>query len=115
MVERAPLHAALRRHERRVVAFSGGADSAFLARVAHDALGPGRVHAVTAVSPSLPAALLTLRRESPDAYPQKLDLVRVGALVIGCAATASRAACFLDARILGPAPGGAWFRFARVA
>ena len=34
------------------VAFSGGADSAFLAWVAHDTLGP-RAHAVTAVSPSL--------------------------------------------------------------
>ncbi|HEX9260677.1 MAG TPA: ATP-dependent sacrificial sulfur transferase LarE [Acidimicrobiales bacterium] len=36
-----------------VVAFSGGADSAFLAWVAHDTLGPERAHAVTAVSPSL--------------------------------------------------------------
>lgn len=36
-----------------VVAFSGGADSAFLAWVAHDVLGHGRAHAVTAVSPSL--------------------------------------------------------------
>ncbi len=36
-----------------VVAFSGGADSAFLAWVATDTLGQGRVHAVTAVSPSL--------------------------------------------------------------
>jgi len=35
------------------VAFSGGADSAFLARVAHDTLGVDRVHVVTAVSPSL--------------------------------------------------------------
>jgi len=35
-----------------VVAFSGGADSAFLAAVAHDVLGE-RAHAVTAVSPSL--------------------------------------------------------------
>ncbi len=35
-----------------VVAFSGGADSAFLAYVACDVLGPG-AHAVTAVSPSL--------------------------------------------------------------
>src|SRR5947209_4696309 len=34
------------------VAFSGGADSAFLAWVAHDTLGR-RAHAVTAVSPSL--------------------------------------------------------------
>jgi uncharacterized protein len=39
--------------ERVVVAFSGGADSAFVAKVATDALGPGRVLCVTAVSPSL--------------------------------------------------------------
>lgn len=38
---------------RVVVAFSGGADSAFLAAVAHRVLGPDRCHAVTAVSPSL--------------------------------------------------------------
>jgi uncharacterized protein len=36
-----------------VVAFSGGADSAFLAWVAHDTLGPDGSRAVTAVSPSL--------------------------------------------------------------
>jgi pyridinium-3,5-biscarboxylic acid mononucleotide sulfurtransferase len=36
-----------------VVAFSGGADSALLAWVAHDTLGPGRARVVTAVSPSL--------------------------------------------------------------
>lgn len=36
-----------------VVAFSGGADSAFLAWMANDALGSARAHAVTAVSPSL--------------------------------------------------------------
>ncbi len=39
-----------------VVAFSGGADSSFLAWVAHDTLGPDHAHAVTAVSPSLAAA-----------------------------------------------------------
>jgi pyridinium-3,5-biscarboxylic acid mononucleotide sulfurtransferase len=39
-----------------VVAFSGGADSAFLAWMAHDTLGPERALAVTAVSPSLPAS-----------------------------------------------------------
>ena len=39
-----------------VVAFSGGADSAFLAAVANDVLGPARSHAVTAVSPSLAGA-----------------------------------------------------------
>lgn len=36
-----------------VVAFSGGADSAFLAAAAHRVLGTDRMHAVTAVSPSL--------------------------------------------------------------
>jgi len=36
-----------------VVAFSGGADSAFVARVATDTLGKDRVLCVTAVSPSL--------------------------------------------------------------
>jgi uncharacterized protein len=49
--------AALRRRlselERVVVAFSGGADSSFLAWVANDTLGPERATAVTAVSPSL--------------------------------------------------------------
>ncbi len=40
-------------HDQVVVAFSGGADSAFLAYAAHQALGPERVLAVTAVSPSL--------------------------------------------------------------
>ena len=39
--------------DRVVVAFSGGADSALLARVAHDTLGADRVRVVTAVSPSL--------------------------------------------------------------
>jgi uncharacterized protein len=39
--------------DRVVVAFSGGADSALLAWVAHDTLGPERALAVTAVSPSL--------------------------------------------------------------
>jgi uncharacterized protein len=38
-----------------MVAFSGGADSAFLAWVANDTLGPERATAVTAVSPSLAA------------------------------------------------------------
>jgi uncharacterized protein len=51
--------AALRGHlddfGRVVVAFSGGADSAFLAWTALDALGADRVVAATAVSPSLPA------------------------------------------------------------
>jgi pyridinium-3,5-biscarboxylic acid mononucleotide sulfurtransferase len=36
-----------------VIAFSGGADSSFLASRAHQVLGHARAHAVTAVSPSL--------------------------------------------------------------
>jgi pyridinium-3,5-biscarboxylic acid mononucleotide sulfurtransferase len=39
--------------ERMLVAFSGGVDSALLAWIAHDVLGPSRALAVTAVSPSL--------------------------------------------------------------
>jgi pyridinium-3,5-biscarboxylic acid mononucleotide sulfurtransferase len=47
------LQARLRRLDRVLVAFSGGADSAFLSRVATDELGAERVLCVTAVSPSL--------------------------------------------------------------
>lgn len=59
MVERPANLDALRRRLREldkvVVAFSGGADSAFLAWMAADTLGPGAAMAVTAVSPSLAA------------------------------------------------------------
>jgi pyridinium-3,5-biscarboxylic acid mononucleotide sulfurtransferase len=47
------LQARLRRLDRVLVAFSGGADSAFVAAVATDELGADRVLCVTAVSPSL--------------------------------------------------------------
>lgn len=52
--ELARLRHILEEMERVVVAFSGGADSAFLAWVANDTLGPDRVLAATALSASLP-------------------------------------------------------------
>jgi uncharacterized protein len=57
----------LRALDRVVVAFSGGADSAFLLAAAVRALGPDRVTAATAVSPSLPARELAAAREFASA------------------------------------------------
>jgi len=59
----ASLHAALASYDGVVVAFSGGADSAFLLARAADVLGATRVVAATAVSPSLPAVELDHARE----------------------------------------------------
>jgi hypothetical protein len=52
---------------------------------------------------------------SPDAYPQKIDLVREAVLVVRMDAAAYRAASFLDDRILGPTTAGAWFTVRRLA
>jgi uncharacterized protein len=52
----AALESELAALDRVVVAFSGGVDSAFLAKVAHDTLGAGRALVATAISPSLAPA-----------------------------------------------------------
>ena len=59
----AALHADLAAVDGVLVAFSGGADSAFLLAAAVRALGPGRVVAATAVSPSLAADELPAARD----------------------------------------------------
>ncbi len=51
---------------------------------------------------------------SPDAYPQKLDLIRQLVLLIRLDANGYRAASFLDDRILGPATQGVWMSAKRV-
>ncbi|MDQ4086248.1 MAG: ATP-dependent sacrificial sulfur transferase LarE [Actinomycetota bacterium] len=66
----AALQARLREAGRVMVAFSGGADSAFLLAAAARALGPENVVAATAVSGSLPAAELAAAR----AFAAELDV-----------------------------------------
>jgi uncharacterized protein len=71
----AALDATLRSYGPVLVAFSGGADSAFVVAAAARALGPAQVVAATAISPSLPAselgeaaafaAALGVRHETP--------------------------------------------------
>jgi pyridinium-3,5-biscarboxylic acid mononucleotide sulfurtransferase len=59
----APLLGWFSRAAHVTVAFSGGVDSALVLAAATRALGAGKVHAVTAVSPSLPAGMLGAARQ----------------------------------------------------
>jgi uncharacterized protein len=56
-----------------VVGFSGGVDSAYLAKAAVDALGEGKVLAVTGRSPSYPE----VQRETAESVADSIDLQRV--------------------------------------
>ncbi len=56
------LHARLRECASVIIGYSGGVDSAYLAKAAVDALGGGRVLAVTGLSPSYPAVQLDMAR-----------------------------------------------------
>lgn len=58
--------------------------------------------------------LLARLPESPDSYPQKIDLARESVLVVQFGLGAYRSASFLDDRILSPATKGAWLPIARV-
>ena len=59
--------------------------------------------------------LLARLPASPNAYPQKLDLIRDAVLLIRLDAAGYRAASFLDDRILAPATQGAWLPVDRIA
>ena len=59
-------------------------------------------------SDSVADDLLKRLPRSPDAYPQKLDLVSEKVLLVQLDSGAYRLASFLDDRILGPATKGAW-------
>jgi hypothetical protein len=64
--------------------------------------------------PATAEALLARLTTTPDAYPQKLDLIRQGWLVIEFAEAAYRTASFLDDRILAPSTRGGWLPIDRV-
>ena len=58
--------------------------------------------------------LLARLPASPDVYPQKLDLVREGVLLVRFDEAAYRAASFLDDRVLRPDIQGNWLPIGRV-
>jgi hypothetical protein len=58
--------------------------------------------------------VLSVQPDSPDSYPQKLDLVRSCILQIEFDESAYRSASFLDDRILTPTTKGAWQPLERV-
>ena len=70
-----------------------------------------------ALEPPNPVAddLLARLPVTPDAYPQKIDLIRELVLLVRFDAAAYRAASFLDDRILSPTAQGAWLPIGRVA
>jgi len=62
---------------RLLVAYSGGTDSAFLARTAHEVLGKDML-AVLADSPSLPRRELKLARDFAEHWSIPLKLIATG-------------------------------------
>lgn len=61
------------------------------------------------------ADLLARLAQSPDVYPQGMDLIHQALLLIKFDADSYRAASFLDDRILTPNVRGVWVRFDRVS
>jgi hypothetical protein len=70
----------------------------------------GEARLAADVSRSIADELVAHLAVSPEAYPQKVDLVREAVLLVKLDAAAFRAASFLDDRILGPTTPGAWIR-----